>query len=192
MQAVRIYGTNRRSQFRTHGDFPGGDLPPAFVQLVQSRRRHASVMQSDHAGIAAKGGQPFWCFWAQSTSAKLLAPRPVTMIPAKLPSSPGSCTRGTSWQSGAAVRLHRSVCPPAQPSPFCCPSSSSSKPASLQAWSSRPQPHTHGVILACRWDMSTCIPNVNTLLGPQGPGPARAPSRLRARHHGSARNIVSI
>lgn len=73
MQAVRIYGTNRRSHFRTHSYFPGGDLPPSSVQLVQSRRRHASVMQSDHAGIAAKGGQPFWSFWAQSTSAKLLA-----------------------------------------------------------------------------------------------------------------------
>lgn len=41
MQAVRIYGTNMRSHFRTHGHFSGGDLPPAFVQLSS---RVAGVM----------------------------------------------------------------------------------------------------------------------------------------------------
>lgn len=81
-----------------------------------------------------------------------------------------------------------------QPSPshFCPSSSSSSSSPQSQALPSRPQPHaqTHkygtyiSLSLALQMEMSTCIPNVNTLLRSPGAGPgAELHHGLRARHH---------
>lgn len=61
------------------------DLPPGLSssQCSQSRRRHASVVPSDHMrALRPRADNLSGPFWAQSTSAKLLA---VTMTPAKAP-----------------------------------------------------------------------------------------------------------